>query len=114
MIKIDGRVIPAPTDFSVGIQDISKAERNARGDMIIERIATKRKLELAWQFLSKSEMQLVLSAVSPVLFQVEYPDPETGALKTGTFYSGDRTAPALDFLNGEIRWKNCGFNVVER
>lgn len=114
MIKIDGRAIPAPTDYSVGIQDISKAERNARGDMIIERIATKRKLELAWQFLTKSEMQQVLSAVSPVFFQVEYPDPQTGAMKIGTFYSGDRTAPALDFNNGEMRWKNCGLNVIER
>ena len=114
MIKIDGRAIPAPTDYSVGIQDISKAERNARGDMIIERITTKRKLEMSWEYLSKSEQQQLLNAVSPVFFKVEYPDPQTGAIKTGTFYSGDRNVGALDYNNGDIRWKNCSFNVIER
>ena len=114
MIKIDGRAIPAPTDYGVGIQDISKAERNARGDMIIERIATKRKLELVFEFLPKSEHQQLLKAVAPVFFQVEYPDPETGAQRTGTFYAGDRTIGGLAYINGQMHWKDCKFNVIER
>ncbi|SHJ51859.1 hypothetical protein SAMN02745163_02048, partial [Clostridium cavendishii DSM 21758] len=56
MIKINGVVLPAPTDYQVSINDISNAERNANGTMIIERIATKRKLELAWKFLSKEDL----------------------------------------------------------
>ena len=46
MIKINGVAMPAPSEYSVSIMDISKAERNAAGTMIIERIATKRKIEL--------------------------------------------------------------------
>ncbi|WP_438312213.1 DUF6711 family protein [Sporosarcina sp. FA9] len=114
MIKVDGREIPTPSDYSVGIQDISKAERNANGTMIIERITTKRKLELTWNYLSKEDLSRVMSAVSPVFFQVEYLDPQTNSKKTGTFYSGDRNAGALDCINGTIRWKNIKFSVIER
>lgn len=114
MIKIDGKEIPTPSDYSIGIQDISKAERNARGDMIIERITTKRKIELGWKYLSKSNLQLLMNAVSPVFFQVEYLDPQTNSRQTGTFYSGDRNVGALDYIDGDIRWKDIKFNVVER
>lgn len=114
MIKINGVAIPTPSDYSVGIQDISKAERNANGTMIIERITTKRKLELAWNYLSKEDLSKLLKVVSPVFFQVEYLDPEDNSRKTGTFYSGDRNAGALDYINGTIRWKNIKFSVIER
>lgn len=114
MIKVNGVELPTPSDYTVGIQDISKAERNARGTMIIERIATKRKLELAWKYLTKDQLQQVLNAVSPVFFTVEYPDPQTGARRSGSFYAGDRTVGAMDYIDGNIRWKDIKFNVVER
>lgn len=114
MITINGVELPTPTDYSVGIQDISKAERNANGTMIIERIATKRKIELMWSYLSQSDLAKVLKAVSPVFFTVSYPDPQEGGRKTGTFYSGDRTNPAMDYIDGNIRWKNIKFNLIER
>lgn len=114
MITIDGITIPTPTEYRVGIQDISKAERNARGAMIIERIATKRKLELSWAHLAQAELQQLLQLVAPVFFAVNYPDPQTGAVQTGTFYCGDRSTGALDYRNGKMRWKDIKFNLVER
>jgi hypothetical protein len=114
MIKINGVLMPSPSEYNVGIMDISKAERNARGDMIIERIATKRKLELVWKHLTRQELNRVLSLVAPVFFQVEYPDPQDNATKTGTFYCGDRTVGAIDYYNGQVRWKDIKFNLIER
>ncbi len=114
MIKIDGVVIPTPSDYTVGIMDLSKAERNARGDMIIERIATKRKIEMSWNFLTKEQLSNLLNLVSPVFFQVEYIDPQDNSKKTRTFYSGDRNSGALDYRNNQIRWKDIKFNLVER
>ncbi|MCG7406786.1 hypothetical protein MH117_05090 [Paenibacillus sp. ACRRX] len=106
--------IPTPSDFQVGIQDISKAERNARGSMIIERIATKRKLEIGWRYLTDQQLKQLLNAVSPVFFQVDYPDPQTGGQRQGTFYAGDRTVGAMDYIDSKIRWKEIKFNVIER
>lgn len=114
MIKINGITIPTPSDYKLSIQDISKAERNANGDMIIERIATKRKLELSWVHLSQEELQQLLQLVAPIFFTVSYPDPQDGTTRTGTFYCGDRSTGALDYRNGQIRWRDIKFNLVER
>lgn len=114
MIKIDGVDIPTPTDLVVGIMDISKAERNAAGTMLIDRIATKRKLELSWKFITKEDLSRVFRAVSDVFFQVTYIDPEENAIKTGSFYAGDRKAGALDYRNGNIRYKDVSVSLIER
>jgi len=114
LIKINGVEIPAPSEYSVGIQDISKAERNANGTMIIERVATKRKIELSWKYLSKEQLAQVLTAVSNVFFQVTFIDPQDNATRTGTFYCGDRKAGMLDYKNGVPRYKDVQFNLIER
>lgn len=114
LIKINGVAIPTPSDYSVGIQDISKAERNANGTMIIERIATKRKIELSWKSLNKDELSSILKLVSPVFFNVEYVDPQDNSLRTGTFYSGDRNCGMISFINEIPKYKDVKFNLIER
>lgn len=114
MLKIDGVEMPAPVKYDVGIMDISKAERNAQGDMVIDRIATKRKIELDLTGLSNEEISKVLRAVSPVFFEVEYFDPEENGLRTGTFYSGDRNTTGLRYEQGKLLWKGLAFNIIEQ
>lgn len=114
MIKIDGVVIPTPSDYQVGIMDLSKAERNAAGTMLIDRIATKRKLELSWNYLSKGDLSNLFKAVSPVFFIVDYVDPQDDSQKIGYFYAGDRKAGAMDYVNGIIRYKDISVNLIER
>ena len=114
MIKVNGVTIPTPTDFSVSVNDISKAERNANGNILIERITTKRKIELSYKYLSQAQLSTLLNAISAVFFTVEYPDPVTGALRTGTFYVGDRSAGAIDYQNNTMRWKDIKFNLIEQ
>lgn len=114
LITIGGVTIPTPTDFQIGIMDLSKAERNANGTMIIERITTKRKLELSWSYLSKTDLQTVLNAVSAVTFSVTYMDPVTNSNQTKTFYCGDRNAGMIDFINGNPRYKDVKFSLIER
>jgi hypothetical protein len=113
MISVNSVQISTPSDFTVGVMDISKAERNGTGTLIIERIATKRKLELTYKYLSQADMSTLLSAISASTFTVQYPDPVTGALRSGTFYAGDRTAGTIDYQSGAIRWKDLKFNLVE-
>ncbi|SHH86475.1 DUF6711 family protein [Desulfosporosinus lacus] len=114
MIKINGVTIPSPSSYQVNLQDINRVERNANGNTIIERIATKRKIDMSWNYLSQSDLAIVLQAISGVFFNVEYVDPQDGSLKTGTFYSGDRKAGALDYQDGVMRWKDSGFSISER
>lgn len=113
MIKINAVTIPTPTDYSVGIMDIVKAERNARGEMIIERITTKRKIEISYSFISQADLSTVLNAISAVFFTVEYIDTKDG-IKTGTFYAGDKNASSIDYRAGVMRWKDYKVNLIEK
>lgn len=114
LISINGVELPTPSDYKVGIMDIVKAERNANGEMIIEKIATKRKIELAWKYLSKDDLGNVFKMVNSTFFNVEYIDPEECGEKSGTFYCGDRNAGALDYWNENIRYKDIKFNLIEK
>lgn len=113
MLKIDGVVMPTPTDIQQGIMDLSDAKRNTKGDMRIQRIATKRKFELSWGYLSKEDLRKLFNAVSPIMFEVEYIDPLDDAKKTGSFYAGDRNVSVLDYIDGNIRYKDAKFNIIE-
>lgn len=116
MIKINGVKMPTPTSFSVTISDISSenSKRNARGDMLIDRVTTKRKIEMEWEYITLEDMSLTLKLVKDIFFLVEYPDPEEGKLITKTFYVGDRTIPMYYIRDGRPIWKNVKFNFIER
>lgn len=113
MIFINSVQISTPSNFQIGIMDISKAERNAKGNLIIERINTKRKLELSYGYLSAAALSTLLTAISGTTFSVSYPDAQTGASRTGTFYVGDRSAGAIDIQSGVVRYKDVKFNLIE-
>lgn len=114
MLKINTAAILTPSDFSVGIMDITKADRSASGKMKIQKIATKRKIEVTYKYLSRSQLATLLQSISSTFFTVEYPDPQTGTLRSGTFYCGDRNAAAMDYIDGTIRWKDIKFNFIEQ
>lgn len=114
MIRINNVDMPTPSGYTVGIMDITNAERNSKGTMFIDLIATKRKLELEWRVLAQEDMTKVLNVLeSSITFSVTYIDPKTGTNKTGMFYKGDRSIPMLDFLDGKARWENFKVNLIE-
>lgn len=114
MIKVNGVDIATPKVFEVSISDLDgESNRNANGDLIRDRIAVKRKINLEWQPLSQLEMQTLLNAVSIVFFTVTFPDPQSGMI-TKTMYVGDRTAPAYQYKDGEVKWSGLKMNFIEK
>lgn len=105
--------MPTPTEMSIGYMDISKAERNANGKMIIERIAEKRKLEIKYAYISAADLSLVLSTIAPTSYSVTYLNALTNNFQTGSFYCGDRTVAWLDYIDGVPRYKDFAFNLIE-
>lgn len=112
--------MPDPHELTVRVQDIDAAGsgRSANGTMIRDRVAggasAKRKLEVEWPPLSPANASKILQAIGGKFFSVEYPDPYTGANRTGTFYAGDRTAPVCRVWDGEVLWSNVSVNFIER
>lgn len=113
-LRINGVSVTPPKTFNVGIHDVDgETNRNANGDMVRDRITTKRKLELSWGLLTQSEISEILNAVSEEFFSVDYPDPLTGQ-RTATFYAGDRSSPAYSFDDDFKPWSGLSFNLIER
>jgi hypothetical protein len=113
MLKVDGRLIPTPSEFTVGVQDISQAERVASGRIVIDRIATKIKLNMKWKVIQASELSNLLTAIDKVYFNVNYLDPRTNTMQTREFYVGDRTAGMYSYRNGNPIYIDIGFNFIE-
>ena len=83
---INGVAVKPPKSFQVDIQDIDgETGRNANGDMVRDRITTKRKLDCEWGMLTQDEMSQLLNAVSPEFFTVSYPDPMLGQTTKNVF-----------------------------
>lgn len=114
LIYISGVAMPTPSEFQIGTMDISKANRNANGTMIIERITTKKKLFLTYAFLTSSQLQTLLNALAPTTYTVTYMDPQFNKMVTGVFYAGDRNAGMVSFIDGVPVYKDFTVNLIER
>ena len=116
MISINGVLIATPKVFEATVSDLDgESNRNARGELIRDRIAVKRKLNLEWGPLTQSEISTLLKAVSSVFFTVTFPDPMSGMINK-TMYVGDRTAPAYmyDKKAKEVKWSGLKMNFIEK
>lgn len=116
MLKINGVAITTPKSLKVDIMDLDgESNRNAKGALIRDRIAVKRKISCEWAPLTMSEISTVLQAVQNVFFQVEYPDPMTGSMQTKTFYVGDRSAPLYwKSPAGVYLWEGLTMDLIEK
>lgn len=114
MLKINGVAIATPSKYEVTVQDFDgESNRNANGNLVRDRIAVKRKLNLEWGPLTQGEIQTLLNAVSSVFFTVTFTDPQLGEV-TKTMYVGDRTSPAYSCINGVVKWSNLKMNFIEK
>ena len=110
------RAVPSPSALEVSVFDVNgTVERNARGDTVIDRVATKRRLDLEWAHLSGGDMAALLAAVGEEgFFEAAYPDPETGKTRTMTCYAEERSAAVLRVENSAPVWHGLKMRWVER
>lgn len=113
LISINGVGLLTPSKYEVSLLDISKAERNAKGNMLIERINTKRKISISYSVLTGSDLSDLLGKLSPTSFSVTYLDPQTNAYRTSSFYCGDRNVGMIDYINGNPRYRDLSFDLIE-
>lgn len=116
MLKINGVAVAAPKSFKVDVQDLDgESTRNAKGELVRDRVAVKRTLNCEWAPLEMVEISKLLKAVKDIYFTVEYPDPMEGSLQTKTFYVGNRTAPMCSVGSaGQYLWQGLSMNFIEK
>lgn len=104
--------------------DSSNAGRNQNGTLMRDRVAVKIKWNLEIIPTNHKQMAAILKAMSAQSFSFTYPDPRKdpdssdGALTTGTFHVGSRSASPWKINandgNGNVSmWGYLTFNLIE-
>lgn len=114
-LAVNGVTLKAPKKFQVDVQDVDgESGRNAKGDMIRDRITQKQKLMIEWGPLTDYEISAILQAVDSAFFSCTYPNPKTGGMGTKIFYVGDRSAPTYSWVGKYPKWEGLTMDFVER
>ena len=114
MLKIAGVSVKAPTDLKIGRFDLTKSSRTASGKMVMELIATKRRVDVIWKMLKDSELQQILDLITAnkPFFTLTYPD--AGGSKTMTCYAGDIVTSLWHTKNGVRYWEEVSIPFIEQ
>ena len=114
MLKIAGVTVKTPSELKVGRFDITKSNRSASGKMMMELIATKRRVDVVWKMIADSDLQTIISTITAhkPFFSFEYPD--VGGTKTMTCYAGDINTSLWHTKNGVRFWEDVQISFIEQ
>jgi hypothetical protein len=114
MLKIAGTTVAAPAELKVGRFDISKSDRVASGKMVMEIIATKRRVDVVWGMLPDDKLATIIDTITAnkPFFTLEYPD--AGGSQTMTCYSGDIMTGLWHTVGGVRYWEEVTIPFIEQ
>lgn len=114
MLKIAGTTVKTPTELKIGRFDLTKSSRTASGKMVMELIATKRRVDVVWKMLPDDELKKILDVINAnkPFFTLEYPD--VSGTKTMTCYAGDIITSLWHTKNGIRYWEDVSIPFIEQ
>jgi hypothetical protein len=114
MLKIAGITVKAPTELKIGRFDLTKSGRTASGKMVMELIATKKRVDITWKMLPDNELQKIIDTITAnkPFFSLTYPD--AGGSATMTCYAGDINTSLWHTKNGVRYWEEVSIGFIEQ
>ena len=114
MLKIAGVSVKTPSEVNIGRFDLTKSGRTASGKMVMDIIATKRRVDVVWKMLPDNELQKIIDTITAnkPFFSLEYPD--AGGSKTMTCYAGDVVTSLWHTKNGVRYWEEVSIGFIEQ
>lgn len=114
MLVIAGVQVVNPAEIKVGQFDLTKSSRTASGKMVMELIATKRRVDVSWRMISDTDLNLIINTINThkPFFTLQYPD--VGGLKTMTCYVGDINTSIWHTVDGVRYWKEVTIPFIEQ
>ena len=113
IVKLNGRNIKTPHSWEVERYRISKAERVASGDMVMDTIALKRKFLVGYTELSGRDLDAILNIVYTDNEFINLKYEENGKMKSAVVYCGPIRAKKYRTNMGWY-WVDISFNLIER
>lgn len=113
MLKINGVLIKTPSQASLESYNLTKSGRVATGKMMMDLIAKKKKINVAYESISAADMKVIEAAIdgTAMFFKVEYDLPE--GYGTITCYSG-AIKKQYYRRRGGWYWKDVAFALIEQ
>ena len=114
-LLIAGVAVAPPAEIKVSRFDLSKEpRRSASGTMILEYIATKRRVDLTWKYLPDDDLRTLLNilAANKPFFQLTYPD--AGGQQSMTCYAGDIHTTLWHTVGGTRYWSEITIAFIEQ
>lgn len=114
LITIAGVEVATPADLKVGRFDLTKSNRTASGKMVMEIIATKRRVDCTWKTLPDSELKKIIDTITAhkPFFILTYPD--AGGTSSMTCYAGDINTSLWQTINGIRYWGELSISFIEQ
>ena len=116
LFRINGVALDTPSSLEVLISDVDDTvHTDFEGTTYKQRLAVKRSISCGWPPMSNERMSTLLRLMDNSYFTLKYPDPRTGAQRSGTFYAGDRSVPMyINYGNGNWLWQGLAVDFIER
>lgn len=114
MLYIAGTKVATPSEIKVGHFDLTKSGRTASGKMVMEIIATKRRVDCTWKLIKDSDLKQILDLIDAhkPFFTLTF--PEAGGTATMTCYAGDRNTSLWHTINGVRYWQDVSIAFIEQ
>ncbi len=118
LLTIDGVAMPAPSKFSITLNDLDSDQtgRSIDGNLHRDVIGTNfRTIDLEWKTMTRDDLQSLLNAVSKTTFTVTYYDPIHDAKVSKTMYAGNRKIDMYNYVidKGKPLWVNIGVSLIQ-
>ena len=113
IVKLNGRTIKTPHNWEVERYKISKAERVASGNMVMDTIARKRKFIVGYTELSGRDLDAILDIIDTDDEFIDLEYEENGKMKSAVVYCGPIRAKKYRTNMGWY-WVDVSFNLIER
>lgn len=118
MLKINGVTVKSPSKLISSIRNVgSRVDLNAAGLAVIDRIGRKRRLEIQWNFVTNTELQVIITNAgkNSAFFSVTYYDPEDKAAKTITCYAENLEFGMQRYEGAAaVGWEDVKLDLMER
>lgn len=111
---IDGMTLPMQSSLKYIHRWISKGERNAKGDLLLESLNQKRELNFEWAALGQVDMSKILACTDARLdHTITYYDPGRQRQTSGRYYHTDVSYSVKTFAAGSPIYTGVTFSVIE-
>lgn len=112
IVSLGGVAIKQPTALSIEKFNLTKSGRVASGKMKMELIAKKRKFTFAYEIISGTDLETLLSIIDTTTMFISLIYNENGHQKSAIVYVGAIKAQRFR-TDGIMYWKGVTFDLIE-